>query len=159
MISRNTSNRVPPPISHSRLLRRGDFRFTSTRKGGAPTVTRTRKNRWWISRFIRARPCGKAASCRRAYVRMSLVTQALIASPLHGGPESNEAVRFGHAKRPAFTFAAVVAGGFSLPLPAPSPGFGPRFALPPPPSPLFFCTAAARRLSFFFPPAVPPPTP
>src|SRR5260370_42607924 len=143
MISRNTSNRVPPPISHSRLLRRGDFRFTSTRKGGAPTVTRTRKNRWWISRFIRARPCGKAASCRRAYVRMSLVTQALIASPLHGGPESNEAVRFGHAKRPAFTFAAVVAGGLLLAFPAPCPSVRPRYKPPLPLSVSLFWPAAA----------------
>ena len=79
---------------------------------------------------------------------MSLVTQALIASPLHGGPESNEAVRFGHAKRPAFTFAAVVAGVCSLAFPAHAHGFGQRYDLPLPLSLYLFGTAAAVVLSF-----------
>src|SRR5437899_5520 len=79
---------------------------------------------------------------------MSLVTQALIASPLHGGPESNEAVRFGHAKRPAFTFAAVVASVCSLAFPAHAHGFGQRYDLPLPLSLYLFGTAAAVILSF-----------
>lgn len=79
---------------------------------------------------------------------MSLVTQALIAPPLHGGPENNEAVRFGHAKRPAFTFAAVVAGVCSLAFPAHAHGFGQRYDLPLPLSLYLFGTAAAVVLSF-----------
>jgi hypothetical protein len=79
---------------------------------------------------------------------MSLMTQALIASPLHGGPESNEAVRFGHAKRPAFTFAAAVTGACSLAVPGHAHGFGQRYDLPLPLSLYLFGTAAAVVLSF-----------
>ncbi|OKO84776.1 hypothetical protein AC629_20460 [Bradyrhizobium sp. NAS80.1] len=76
------------------------------------------------------------------------MTQALIASPLHGGPESNEVVWFGHAKRPAFTFAAVVAGVCSLAVPAHAHGFGQRYDLPLPLSLYLFGAAAAVVLSF-----------
>src|SRR6516165_8478950 len=99
-------------------------------------------------RFIHARPCGKAASGRRAYVRMSLVTRALIAALLHVRPEGNEAVRFGRAKRPAFTFGAVVAGVCSLAVPAHAHGFGQRYDLPLPLLLYLFGTAAAVVLSF-----------
>src|SRR6266566_4171319 len=79
---------------------------------------------------------------------MSLMTQARIASPLHGGPESDEAVWFGHAKRPAFTFAAAVASVCSLAVPAHAHGFGQRYDLPLPLSLYLFGTAAAVVLSF-----------
>ena len=76
------------------------------------------------------------------------MTQARIASPLHGGPESDEAVWFGHAKRPAFTLAAAVASVCSLAVPAHAHGFGQRYDLPLPLSLYLFGTAAAVVLSF-----------
>ena len=76
------------------------------------------------------------------------MTQARIASPLHGGPESDEAVWFGHAKRPVFTFAAAVASVCSLAVPAHAHGFGQRYDLPLPLSLYLFGTAAAVVLSF-----------
>jgi hypothetical protein len=72
---------------------------------------------------------------------MPLMTQARIASPLHGGPESDK--WFGHAKRPAFTFAAAVASVCSLAVPAHAHGFGQRYDLPLPLSLYLFGTAAA----------------
>jgi len=77
---------------------------------------------------------------------MPLMTQARVASPLHGGPESDE--WFGHAKRPAFTFAAAVASVCSLAVPAHAHGFGQRYDLPLPLSLYLFGTAAAVVLSF-----------
>src|ERR1700747_1669635 len=79
---------------------------------------------------------------------MSLMTQARIASPLHGGPESDEAVWLGHAKRPAFTFSAVGASVCSLAVPAHGDGFGQPCVLPLPLSLYLFGTAAAVVLSF-----------
>jgi len=76
------------------------------------------------------------------------MTQALIASPLPGGPESSEGVRFAHAKLPAFIFAAAVAGVCSLTVPAHAHGFGQRYDLPLPLSLYLFGTAAAVVLSF-----------
>src|SRR6266436_5722069 len=77
---------------------------------------------------------------------MPLMTQARVASPLHGGPESDE--WFGHAKRPAFTFAAAVASVCSLAVPAHAHGFGQRYDLPLPLSLYLFGTAAAVVVSF-----------
>src|SRR6516165_1775120 len=79
---------------------------------------------------------------------MSLMTQALIASPLPGGPESSEGVRFAHAKLPAFLFAVAVALVCSLADPAHAHGFGQRYDLPLPLSLYLFGTAAAVVLSF-----------
>jgi hypothetical protein len=79
---------------------------------------------------------------------MSLMTQALIASLLHGEPESSEGVRFAHAKLPAFIFVAAVAGVCSLAVPAHAHGFGQRYDLPLPLSLYLFGTAAAVVLSF-----------
>jgi hypothetical protein len=76
------------------------------------------------------------------------MTQTLIAAPLHGEPESNEDVWFGHAKRPAFTAAAAVASVCSLDVPAHAHGFGQRYDLPLPLSLYLFGTAAAVVLSF-----------
>src|SRR5215831_8462683 len=79
---------------------------------------------------------------------MSLMTQARVASPLNGGPETNEAGWFGHAKRLAFLFAAAVAGLCALASPAQAHGFGQRYDLPLPLSLYLFGTAAAVVLSF-----------
>src|ERR1700681_1632959 len=77
---------------------------------------------------------------------MSLLTQALIASPLQGGPDSR--AQLGGAKRSVLTFAATMVGACSLALPAHAHGFGQRYDLPLPLSLYLFGTAAALFLSF-----------
>src|SRR5262249_56104900 len=77
-----------------------------------------------------------------------LLTQALIASPLQGGPERHDCAQLSGAKRSVFAFAATMVGACSLALPARAHGFGQRYDLPLPLSLYLFGTAAAVVLSF-----------
>ena len=81
-------------------------------------------------------------------MQMSLLTQALIASPLQGGPERHDCAQRRGAKRSVFTFAATMVGACSLALPVHAHGFGQRYDLPLPLSLYLIGTAVAVVLSF-----------